>query len=215
MRDATLVLVIVALGVLVALVYFPWVNRSPSPLRSVLKTLPLVLFALAMFGAFSPALLIGALLLSAMGDLALSREGRRAFLAGLSAFALAHVAYVGLFLDQGQPDPLAAVLARPMGALAMLGLAGSTEVWLTPHARDLRWPVRVYVLVITAMGLAALGTGDAVLIAGAGLFILSDFLLALRMFRLAPVDPWTGPSGWGVWLFYIAGQFLIMAAITL
>ncbi len=214
MSEATLVLGIVALGLLVALVYYPFANRAPSTRRSVLKTLPLLLFAAAMYAAQAPPLLTAALFLSALGDLALSRDGRAAFLYGLSAFALAHLTYVVLFLGLSHEPLWASLATAPLAALAMLLLAVSTELWLAPHVGALRWPVRAYVGLITAMGLAALTVGAPLLILGAALFILSDFILALRMFRMTPDTKRAARAGWAVWSFYIAGQFLILAAIT-
>ena len=214
MLDATLVPGMVALAVLVALAYFPFANRAPSPLRSLLKTAPLLLFAAAMYAAHAPPLLTAALFLSALGDFALSREGRAAFLYGLSAFALAHLTYVVLFLGLSHDYLWASLATAPLIAIAMLLLAVSTEFWLAPHTGALRWPVRAYVGLITAMGLAALTLGDPLLVTGAALFILSDFILALRMFRMTPDVARAAWAGWGVWTFYIAGQFLIMAAIT-
>ncbi len=197
-------------ALLAALAYLPLANRPPSLPRSALKTAPLLLLAAAARAAEAPAPLTLALLLSALGDLALSREGRAAFLSGLSAFALAHLAYVALFLNMA-PAPLLAGIARhPAAALAMLLLAASSEVWLAPHAGPLRWPVRAYVLAITAMGLAALTTGSALPSTGAALFILSDFILALRMFRIRPGTPASARAGRAVWALYIAGQSLIL-----
>ncbi len=205
---------LIALGLLAALAYLALANRAPSPLRSVLKTAPLLLFAAAMYASRAPALLVAALLLSALGDGALSREGRAAFLYGLAAFALAHLVYVLLFLGLGATALWEAFAIAPLAALVMLALAFSTELWLAPHAGGLRWPVRLYVALITAMGWAALSTGNGLLIAGAVLFILSDFILALRMFRLAPASTLALWAGWGVWLSYIAGQLLIVLALA-
>lgn len=215
MADGSVVTGLLALGVLMALAYLPWANRVPSPLRSALKTAPLLAFALAMYAARAPALLAGALFLSALGDLALSRSGRAAFLYGLAAFALAHLVYVLLFLALAGTALWEVFAIAPLAALAMLALAGSSELWLAPRAGGLRWPVRLYVALITAMGWAALSTGDGLLIAGAVLFILSDFILALRMFRMAPDGTCARCAGWGVWLSYIAGQFLILAGVVL
>ena len=214
MGDAPLAMALVALGLALALAYFPLANRASSPLRSALKTAPLLCFAAAMYFARAPALLPAALFLSALGDFALSRNGRAAFLYGLAAFALAHLVYVLLFLSLSGVQLWEAFALAPLAALAMLALAGTTEVWLAPYAGGLRWPVRLYVALITAMGWAVLTTGDAVLIGGAALFILSDFILALRMFRMRPASTRARRAGWGVWLFYIAGQFLILAGVS-
>ncbi len=193
--------------------YLPLTPADPSIRRSAIKTIPLLGFATAAALWSAPPLLIAALTLSSLGDLALSRPGRAAFLYGLSAFAMAHLLYVLTFQAAGT-DPLWEAFSHaPLAAAVLMLLALSTELWLTPYTGGLAWPVRAYVALITAMGLAALGlSGLAVL--GAALFITSDILLALQLFRLTPVQPAYKPAGYAVWTLYIAGQFLILMAFT-
>jgi len=197
-----------------ATLYLPLTPAEPSPRRSVIKTIPLLGFAIAATLWSAPPLLIAALILSAAGDLALSRPGRAAFLYGLSAFALAHLLYILIFQAAGTGPLWEAFSHAPLAAAALILLALSTELWLTPHTGGLAWPVRIYIALITAMGLAALGLpGLAVM--GAALFIASDTLLALHLFRLTPASPARKPTGYAVWTLYIAGQFLILLAFTL
>ena len=218
-------------GLAIALVYFAWVNKGQSWLRSALKTLPLLCFAMAAYLGDAPAFLALALFLSALGDFALSRDGRKAFLYGLSAFALAHLVYIIVFLNLANTAVWEAFAIAPVAAVAMLVFAFSTELWLAPHTGKLRWPVRVYIGLITLMGLASLtlplearfymAEGEviafhlphAMVILGAGLFIISDLILSIRMFRLQGDSPRKRIASWGVWLFYIAGQLLILAGI--
>ena len=69
------------------LIYLLFMTRSePTVLRSVVKTGSIALLAVV---AMPVPLLALALGLSALGDLALSRNGERAFLAGIGAFASA------------------------------------------------------------------------------------------------------------------------------
>ncbi|HHL22192.1 MAG TPA: lysoplasmalogenase, partial [Aliiroseovarius sp.] len=110
---------LLAAGLVAALVYLVWVGRGASAGRSVLKTVPLAAFALWAWLADAPGLLVVALVLSALGDLALSRPGERAFLAGLVAFAFAHVAYVVLFSMLAGAWPWYA-FARAPGVAAVL-----------------------------------------------------------------------------------------------
>lgn len=206
--------VMVWVGLTFALAYLPMTDSAPSRLRSVVKTVPLAAFALAAWLVGAPWLLVAALALSALGDLALSEQSERAFLAGLSAFALAHLAYIALFLSL-DPLPFWHVLRdEPVLAAALAALWVSTGYWLTPHTGRLTWPVRAYVVLIVFMGLAALGLGRGPVAGGAGLFILSDLVLALMLFRLKEDDPLTAPSGWLVWCFYIAGQLFILTGVT-
>ena len=202
------------LGLAVALIYLPMSDDPPSWSRTGVKSLPLLAFSVAAYLAGGPVLLVGALALSAIGDFGLSRHGRAAFLYGLAAFALAHLLYILLFGETSGRPLLEAFSAAPLLAVFLVGVGLSAEIWLVPHVGGLRWPVRVYVVLITGMGLAALTVPVAALALGVGLFIASDILLALRMFRMSETDPLHGPLGWAVWIFYVAGQALIVTVIS-
>jgi uncharacterized membrane protein YhhN len=194
--------VLVLLGLGLGLAYLPLAGRDPSALRSLVKTLPVTLFAGAALGAGAPLLAL-ALALSAAGDLALSRPGRLAFPLGLAAFALAHLAYLAVFLglNPGAWPPLWA-------ALPVLALAASTELWLAPQTGALKPAVRLYTLLIALMALAALPLLPLAIPFGAVLFLGSDFLLAVQTFRLGGRGPgWIGPA---IWALYLAAQALIV-----
>lgn len=187
-----------AVALLAALAYFPLSARGQSALKSTVKTVPLAVFAGVAAMGGGPAVLVAGLALSAFGDLALSRD--KGFLAGLIGFALAHLAYIALFWQAGAQLHLGAVLA--LGALAV-----STEFWLAPHAGDMRWPVRVYVVLICAMGV--LGLSLPQVRAGAVMFILSDLILAVQLFRL-PEGALARVAGWALWALYVGGQAMIL-----
>lgn len=181
-------------------------HRDPSGLRSLIKTTPLAVMAGIGLTVGASMVFVAGLALSALGDLALSRRGRTAFLIGLIAFAAAHVAYVWVFAGIAQG-------AMPLVPAAILLIyAASSELWLAPFTGTLRWPVRGYVAVITAMGVAALmlPAGFGLVTLGAGLFIASDTLLAVQMFRLAPDHPRQRAVSVMLWALYIAGQALIL-----
>jgi uncharacterized membrane protein YhhN len=182
-------------------------GRGPSLRGSVLKTGAVA--GLAVLGAMAgaPGMIVAGLALGSLGDLALSRPGRPAFLAGMAAFALGHLAYVAAFWGSviwGQFS---------WAAVPFLALVVSTEVWLAPQTGALRWPVRGYVAVIAALGLAALHLppGMGMVQAGVTLFVLSDALLALELFVLpargAPVPRVLLLT---VWAAYWGGQALIL-----
>lgn len=201
------------IGLAVAVTYFPMSDGHTSWPRSVVKTVPLLAFAAAAYGGGAPLWLVAGLLLSAVGDFALSRRGDLAFLSGLGAFALAHVAYLVVFLDlSGRPIWDAFVLA-PALAVFLVGVTLSTEFWLIPHTNGLRWPVRAYAVIITLMGLAqlTLPIGQATL--GMTLFYTSDVVLAMQLFRMGADNPLVGRTSWVIWGLYIAGQSLILTGI--
>ncbi|MCI2394222.1 lysoplasmalogenase [Aliiroseovarius sediminis] len=198
------------LGVLTALAYLPC---SPAPVglvRSAIKTVPLLLFSLSAYLGNGGAFLVAGLFLSALGDFALSRDGAALFLYGLSAFALAHVVYILHFSGLADAPLYEAFANHPVPALALVGLVVSTELWLIPHTGALRWPVRIYVLIIGLMGLSALGAPFGWAVVGAGVFIISDVILAVQLFRMSETYRYRSWAGYAVWAFYVSGQFMIL-----
>jgi uncharacterized membrane protein YhhN len=155
-------------------------------------------------------LVVAGLIFGAAGDFCLSRPGSKTFLAGMAAFALGHLAYALLFLDQADFTLLIAS-PRAVAVAVLLALLVSTEVWLAPYTGKLRDPVRGYVLVITVMGIAALAVPHAGPAFGAALFLLSDLLLALRLFRF-PTGRMRCFLALVLWPFYWIGQFSILLA---
>lgn len=150
------------------------------------------------------------LLFSTAGDVFLMLPRDR-FVAGLASFLVAHLCYVGAF-SIGVPFGAAPLLWLPFFAAGGLVLA---LVWpgLKPA---LRAPVAVYVIVIAAMAGQAAGrwhmTGSVVALAaavGAGLFVVSDAVLAIDRFR------WKFRSARAVTLAtYWAAQLLIALSIS-
>lgn len=163
----------------------------------------------------------------AVGDFALARKGGKAFLAGMFVFALGHIAYAWAFWRR-TTAMVAMDSAHNAGALfgggginwpqivaliLLLGLLASTEVWLAPHTGALRWPVRAYVAVIGLMAgncvLLVPSQGTFLLWLGGGLFLLSDLLLALRLF-VVTTTAWKTRLSLAVWPAYWCGQMLIL-----
>ncbi|WP_185968556.1 lysoplasmalogenase [Paracoccus sp. M683] len=177
-------------------------GRPPSWAGSIAKTASTALLAATGAITGAPWLVVAGLALGSAGDFALSRPGQVAFLAGMAAFAAGHLAYVAQMWT-----PAGAGQLWPLG-LAMMALAISTELWLIPRTGDLKWPVRGYVLVITAMALAALTLPPerGLMALGAGLFVLSDLLLAIWLF----IQP-RRALALALWPAYWCGQALILA----
>ena len=184
---------------------------------AALKTGSVAGLALGGLAAGAPVWIVAGLALGSVGDFALTRSSQRAFLAGMAAFALGHLAYASGFWLRGQ-ELVALGQAGPglWGWLALVPLAlllGSTEVWLAPHTGALRGPVRAYVGVIGVMAATAVllvaQDGDRTLQAGSGLFVLSDLVLAIRLFR-APGPDRARLLSLAVWPLYWLGQALIL-----
>lgn len=159
------------------------------------------------------------LTLGALGDWFLARRGQAAFLAGMAAFAAGHLLYAGGLLARSAELGLDGWTSAEIVAAGILAcLLASSPFWLLPRTGALRVPVAGYVAMIGLMGLAAIllpahpGQGGVRL--GAALFILSDLLLALRLFvvqtpaRQALLSRLLWPAYW-------AGQALIGWAAVL
>jgi uncharacterized membrane protein YhhN len=153
-------------------------GRNLPRLRAVAKLtcsagFLLLAASLGVEGAYARVLLLG-LALCAAGDALLLFPGERAFLAGLVAFLLGHLAYAVAFAGLSAPTPWIAAL--------LVAAAALTLRWLWPHLGPMRAPVTVYCAVISVMLWLALGTPRLELRLGAVLFYLSDLLLARDRF---------------------------------
>ncbi|SMX33953.1 lysoplasmalogenase [Octadecabacter ascidiaceicola] len=191
------------------------VHQQPSALRTIVKAASVAILAAvsAVFGA--PLLLTVALVLGAVGDVFLSRDGERNFLFGLAAFLVGHVAYIGLLSGYG--DSWAAFASNPakLGAsLIMFIIAGAVVQRMFPYLGALRIPVLIYVLVIVVMGVCAFNLPAewpfALAILGAVMFIASDAILGFEVFVFEDAeDPRYVPATL-LWFLYWGGQLLIL-----
>lgn len=150
--------------------------------------------------------LLAALCLCWLGDVLLLGSSRPAFLGGLVAFLLGHLAYVGAFavagLDAGAAGIAAAVLVVP---------AVFVFRWLKPNLPGpMVGPVFAYMVVISlmlagAVGRLAMDAPPRILVA-AVMFYVSDLAVARNRF-VAP-----GPMNrlWGLPLYYGAMALLAL-----
>ena len=143
--------------------------------------------------------MVSGLVLGLVGDIALLGDGKRAFLAGLGAFWLGHVAYVVGIAQVVAPSEWAQPLALVPVAAGLAALA-----WLWPHLGSLRGPVIAYVGAIVAMTAGALAVWEPRLTIGAALFFVSDLSVARDQF----VARGFVNHAWGLPAYY-AGQLLI------
>jgi uncharacterized membrane protein YhhN len=222
-----LVSVLLFAGAALAFVGY-WLVWSPQPTVSLtgalVKTASTGLLAAvgALFSGPLPWAIVLGLTLGALGDFFLARRHPSAFLTGMAAFALGHLAYAWAFLSRAaEIAPFQLAPAQGLAGLALLVLLLSTEVWLAPRTAALRWPVRGYVVVIGLMGLAAIALpphpenlSAALIRLGAALFVLSDLLLAIRLF-VARTGPATRGLSLALWPAYWGGQLLILVGAGL
>ena len=164
--------------------------------------------------SFAKLVVVG-LVLGAIGDAALLGRSARAFLGGLVAFLLGHVAYV--VAASALVAPSRWLEAAGIAAAAPIVVGGAALVYLWPRLGSLRVPVIAYVVVIVTMVVAAIavvrahGLPDPQRVrfgVGAVLFFASDLAVARDRF----VDRAFVNKAWGLPAYY-AGQLFIAWSI--
>ena len=204
------------LACLVCVAGLLWADHHERPLGRVLGKLgasscfvALALVLGAPASRYGQWLLL-ALVLGWLGDALLLARHAQAFLAGLGAFLLSHLAFAAAFALTGPVSSAAMAGAAVLAA----GVGWGVLRWLLPHVTpDFKAPVLAYVAVILAMCITAAGhaaaTGRWPVLAGAVLFAASDLSVARdRFVRLAYVNRlWGWPTyfvaqlvlAWSVW----------------
>ena len=168
--------------------------------------------------AAPPLTITAAQALSWGGDVALLGRSDRSFLAGLASFYAAHLAYIAGFARRGQ-RLTAAPTAGVKTAAALWLTTGPVMTFAARKADpDLTAPVAAYATALSAMlataarlhpGLPAQARRQV--LAGAGLFMLSDSILATQKFVLRRRVPALETA---VMATYTAGQGLIALGAT-
>jgi uncharacterized membrane protein YhhN len=202
-------------SILSALVYGGvMVLGAPSPLRTVIKMVPVASLALIAFltgPKHGLALLLpAALALSAVGDGFLAGDPKTWLPLGLASFLIAHLIYVALFWSAGGPSALIEPVRLALIGAAVLGGVGMLA-WLWPHLGVMRMPVSAYVAAIVAMLATSLllpWTAWPVM-AGALAFMASDAILSADLFRGARLAGSERLSAYGIWGLYYGGQAAI------
>ena len=161
----------------------------------------------------APATTYGSWLLAGLicclaGDLLLMPDSERSFLAGLVAFLCGHLLYAVAFLHL--PGNLWGLVATSLPAMVLLVFATR---WLAPHLpRDMKAPVALYTLVITAMllcaGLSAGHPAATLIIVGAWGFAISDLAVARQQFA----QPSWLNGAWGTPLYFLSQMLLAGSA---
>lgn len=159
-----------------------------KPVSTIIITVVIILsFFLDSQGyGYKTAILI-AMIFCLGGDIALMFESEKAFKIGLVLFLIGHIFYGGAltyFNDFALVDPLYTI------AVVLIGVP--IFYFLYPGLEKLKVPVIVYMIVISFMMNSALLTFNSayfnglqawLLALGAGLFYLSDVMLAINKFR--------------------------------
>ncbi|MCO5165241.1 MAG: lysoplasmalogenase [Planctomycetes bacterium] len=161
-------------------------HRRHGPATLVSKSIASALFLVVAFAepAGDPTYagwVRAALVLCALGDVALVGESRRHLAAGIAAFGLGHLGFCVAFA------PLARAEVAALLGLPLLGAAGAVLWRVRARLGALAVPAAVYAVLVTAtaaLGVAAwLGApGRALVGAGAALFFASDVAVARQRF---------------------------------
>lgn len=174
---------------------------TPYPGDYMIKIVPiacLLCMVLQTQGDWRRMGIVIALVFSMAGDIAMERD---IFIYGLSAFLLAHIAYLGVFAMNGQ------LRQNSMPAALIVLMVSSAVVWfLLPYAGDMAIAIMIYAAVITSVVLAAiLRSGNHLcVIAGAILFTASDTMIVVSRF----VTDFPA-SGFIIMITYYAAQYLL------
>lgn len=168
---------------------------------------------LAGYAFFSKSPLLGlALLLSAGGDFSLDLSPPQ-LEAGIVFFGAAHLVYLAIFAgfimkDGWRKDGLVLALALIAYGVAMF-------VWLNPGMGALLVPASAYLGIILLMVIAAaLVKGPRLILLGALLFLISDSMIAARLFRETLVFDGLDWGGVAVWITYFGAQLCLAIGIV-
>lgn len=202
-RSLLRLFIVAALAYLIAL---PWIQ---FPVTTLLKPIPILLLIILTFAQLSGnrnhQLLLGALVFSILGDIALTLPTQRMLEIGIGSFMLAHLCYIGVFARNSQYNRAGILLFIPV-----LLFVGASLYYLWPYLGIMQIPVTVYIAVLSLMVFYALQMrqNKKYIRAGALLFLASDFTLALALFV-------PGIASVGVEMIVIATYYLAQLLLTL
>jgi uncharacterized membrane protein YhhN len=155
---------------------------------------------------YTLAIILG-LFFSYGGDIALMFKSRRAFMMGLVLFLIAHVVYSSVFTVYS-----GFVKWDLISALILILLAIIIYFYLYSGLGKMKFPVLIYVLIISFMMNRAISTFSGkffnetqafIISIGAGLFYISDLILAINKFKKPFKNHRISLA------FYYSGQLLI------
>lgn len=131
---------------------------------------------------------------------------KNAFIPGLASFAVAQILFtVSFATGETTATGVVAGLVVAVPLAALLARRFVTALRASGHA-DLVIPVCVYMVVISAMAVGSIASGDAIAIVGALLFMLSDSLIAET--RFVKARAWHGVGIMVTYHFALAGLVL-------
>ena len=205
--------ILLTLFVCVGVLHLVFILTESKNGRQFTKILLMPLLILWTYSIHPIFLLLLALFWGWVGDVLLLRKERRIFLKlGLLAFLLGHIAYISVFLVHSKAFPAPGIFVGMVVVYALFGWGMFRA--LRAGLGRMAVPVGIYIFVISVMSasvlLFALCNGSVAWWAFAGslLFVFSDSVLALQLFR----KPFKY-SRFVVMASYIPAQFLLVWGI--
>lgn len=172
---------------------------APNPWAIVWKAAGVVILALYCFSRRAPVA-GAAMLLCAAGDVFLEINGM--FVYGMAAFGLGHVGYIACFA--GWMRRLGVNRRDLPVAVGIIAISLGMLVWFFPDMGSLTVPGLAYQAIITTMVVTALlARAPMTARLGAVVFMLSDSLIALGLYKHIGVPPGS------VWITYAIAQMMI------
>jgi uncharacterized membrane protein YhhN len=197
---------LIAFG-MVAIVHLALNAGDIDPWASITKCLLAPLLAAWVVEQGGPRLLVAALAACFLGDLFLEIDDL--FIVGMAAFALAHVAFITLFVQRGAVDRLRAH-PLPLGAYVVAAIVLVAWCWGGLEA-GLKAPIPVYAALLVCTAAASWSTERRAGVGGA-LFLVSDGIIALgEAGRIDPDATWTGSA---IMALYSLAIFLLATGIV-
>ncbi|ORX96267.1 YhhN-domain-containing protein [Basidiobolus meristosporus CBS 931.73] len=196
----------------------------PVELSALLKALPIISLACFCQTSYaSPCInslrnfVTFGLFASALGDVFLELDNDKYFVHGLGSFLLGHLFYIGVFSVSSVPGcrPVSRGKKLFSGVILASFYVSIFFNILLPNLRktgreDFIFPVAFYALVIVGMTWCAYIRGESRGFVGAGMFVISDFLLAWNKF----VQPISYGHRYVMATYYMA-QLLITLSSTI
>lgn len=207
--------VINLLAELIALYYgLGYLQNITKPLLMIIMGLLVLLQPI--IGKRIKVLLLFAIIFSLGGDVFLlfDQSGGPTFILGLLSFLVAHLFYIVLFLHI-KKSQLPQRSWNPWIISSLLLYVAILFYILSPNLGELKIPVVIYALVLSAMLITAIhafhftNNNGKWVITGAFLFVISDSLLAINKFY----TPFAF-AGLAIISTYALAQFLIITGVT-
>lgn len=206
--------------VVVSAFYLILLLFGQDPIAWFLKPilLPFLIFATYKQESFpTKNLLLTALVFSWIGDVILlfADQGELYFIFGLVSFLIAHILFIQLFIKQkAEANSLKSVFFW-VGIVAVVIYLTSMLSLLFPTLGDLKIPVSIYALTISAMLIMAIKgyfswekPVNSIILIGAIFFVTSDSLLAINKFY-NPIQS----ANFLIMFTYVVAQYLITFGI--